>query len=89
MPLLLEAFAAEKVLVADLVGPALVQRLDILDHPACRACAVAFPPGINGTLGVPQRSGGSALHPQVLVNGGLNLLLSRFRVFLGVVPPCR
>ena len=34
MPLLLEAFAAEKVLVADLVGPALVQRLDILDHPS-------------------------------------------------------
>ena len=32
MPLLLEAFAAEKVLVTDLVGPALVQRLDILDH---------------------------------------------------------
>ena len=50
MPLLLEAFAAEKVLVADLVGPALVQRLDILDHPSIQ--------NSNVLLHLPARKGG-------------------------------
>ena len=53
MPLLLEAFAAEKVLVADLVGPALVQRLDILDHPSIQ--------NSNVLLHLPARKGGCSV----------------------------